>query len=168
MTAQQQEALAPVRTALLATARAEADRDLASAHLDADAALASARARARSILDAAAEEGRADAATLIAAEHEKARRRARAIELAAQRESYDELLQRVTAAVARAFAEPDRRDQLVTAIHVQLGPGAIVRDTPGGGLTGAVAGRLVDFGARAVAGRAVDALGDEVRALWAP
>jgi vacuolar-type H+-ATPase subunit E/Vma4 len=168
VTAQQQDALAPVRAALLTRARAEAERELSAAHLDAEATLARARAQARSILDAAAEEGRADAVTSIAAEHEKARRQARAIELAAQRQSYDELLQRVTAAVARAFAEPGRREQLVAAIQAQLGPRAIVRDTPGGGVTGEIAGRLVDLGARPVAGRAVDALGDEVRSLWAP
>ncbi len=167
MTAQQQEALAPVRAALLTSARAAVQRELSAAHLDAEATLAQARAQARSILDTAAEEGRADAATSIAAEHEQARRQARTVELAAQRESYDELLRHVTAAVARAFAEPDTRDQLVAAIGAQLGPDAIVRDAPGGGVTGEVAGRLVDFGARAVAGRAVDALGDEVRALWA-
>ncbi|MET8763379.1 hypothetical protein [Lentzea sp. NPDC004782] len=168
MTAQQQEALAPVRAALLAGARAEAERELSAARLDADATLASARAKANSILAAAAEEGRADAVASIAAGHEKARRAARSIGLAAQREIYEELLERVTAAVARAFTEPDRRAQLVAAVHAQLGADAIVRDAPGGGVTGEVAGRLVDLGVRAVAARAVDALGDEVRALWAP
>jgi vacuolar-type H+-ATPase subunit E/Vma4 len=168
MTAQQQDALAPVRAALLAGVRAEAERELSAARRDAEATLARARAEASSILLAAAEEGRADAAASIAAEHEKACRMARSIELTAQREIYDELLQRVTAAVARAFAEPDRRAELVAAVHAQLGAGAIVRDAPGGGVTGAVTGRLVDLGVRTVAGRAVDALGDEVRALWAP
>ncbi|USX53930.1 hypothetical protein [Lentzea sp. HUAS12] len=168
MTAQQQDALAPVRAALLAEARAEAERELTAARLDADATLARARARASSILDAAAQEGRADAASSIAAEHEKARRAARTVELTAQGEIYDELLQRVTAAVARAFTEPSRREQLVAAVHAQLGAGAVVRDAPGGGVTGEVTGRLVDLGVQAVTGRAVDALGDEVRALWAP
>jgi vacuolar-type H+-ATPase subunit E/Vma4 len=169
MTAQQQqEALAPVRAALLAEARAEAERALSAAHLDADATLARARAEARSILDLAADEGRADAARSIAAEHEKARRAARALELAAQRESYEELHRRVAAAVAHAFSEPGRRDQLVAAIRAELGADAIVRDAPGGGVRGEAAGRFVDLGVRAVTGRAVDALGDEVQALWAP
>lgn len=168
MTVQQQDALAPVRAALLARARAEADRELATAHLDADALLATARAETQSVLDTAAEEGRADAASSIAAEHEKARRAARALELAAQREIYDELRRRVTSAVARAFADPVRRDQLVAMIRAELGDDATVRDVPGGGVTGEAAGRVVDLGVEAVASRAVDALGDGVRALWAP
>jgi hypothetical protein len=168
MTVQQQDALAPVRAALLARARAEAGRELADAHLDADALLATARAESQSILDTAAEEGRADAALSIAAEHEKARRAARALELAAQREIYDELRQRVTAAVARAFSDPVRRDHLVATVRAELGAGATVRDAPGGGVTGEAAGRVVDLGVEAMAGRAVDALGDRVRTLWAP
>ncbi|MFS8098939.1 hypothetical protein LFM09_17565 [Lentzea alba] len=168
MTVQQQDALAPVRAALLARARAQAGRELAAAHLDGDALLATARAEARSILDLAAEEGRADAASSIAAEHEKARRTARALEQAAQREIYDDLRHRVTTAVARAFADPVRRDRLVAMIRTELGAGATVRDAPGGGVTGEAAGRVVDLGVEAVAGRAVDALGDGVRALWAP
>lgn len=168
MTTRQQDALAPVRAALLARARAEAGRELAAAHLDADALLATARAETQSILDTAAEEGRADAALSIAAEHEKARRAARALELTAQREIYDELRQRVTAEVGRAFTDPVRRDQLVAVIRAELGPRATVRDAPGGGMTGQAAGRVVDLGVEAVTGRAVDALGDGVRALWTP
>ncbi|WP_439657894.1 hypothetical protein ACSHWB_36670 [Lentzea sp. HUAS TT2] len=168
MTARQQDALAPVRAALLTRARADAERELAAARLDADATLASARAEARTILGKAARAGRADAVSSIAAEHEKARRAARRLELNAQREIYDELHRRVTDAVALAFAEPGRRDDLVSMIRAELGAGATVRDAARGGATGEAAGRVVDLGVEAVADRAVDALGDEVRALWTP
>lgn len=163
-----QAALAPLRSALLARARAEAGQEVAEAERQADSLLTQARATAQAILDTAASLGRSDAETVIAAKRNQARRAARLRELAAQREVYDELHRRVAAAVARLADEPTLRDRLLAEIRAVLGPDATVLDVPGGGVVGHVPGRRVDLSLRAVAERAVEELGGEVRELWAP
>lgn len=163
----QLDALAPVIAALLARARTEAEQELADARREADSTLADARAEARRILAEAAAAGRAAAAESIAAEHQRARREARALELAVQREIYDDFAHRVAAAVSRAFTDPLMRARLVASVRAELGPDASVCDGDGGGVLGVAPGKRLDLGVQAVTARAVEALGDEVRELWA-
>ncbi|MFC3890743.1 hypothetical protein ACFOWZ_04605 [Lentzea rhizosphaerae] len=164
----QLDALAPVIAALLARARTEAEQELADARREADSTLAEARTEARRILSEAAAAGRAAAAESIVIEHERARREARALELAVQREIYDDFAHRVAGAVSRAFTDPLMRARLVASVRAELGPDASVRDGDGGGVLGVAPGRRLDLGVQAVTERAVEALGDEVRELWAP
>jgi len=74
----------------------------------------------------------------------------------------------VAAAVGRLAEDPALRGRLVAAVWARLGPDATVLDAAGGGVVGVAAGRRIDLSLAAVAERAVDALGGEVRALWAP
>ncbi len=83
-------------------------------------------------------------------------------------DSYEELRRRVAAAVGRLAEDPALRGRLVAAVWARLGPDATVLDAAGGGVVGVAAGRRIDLSLAAVAERAVDALGGEVRALWAP
>lgn len=161
-------ALQPVRVALIHGAEADAERELVQARQTAGAELAEAWATAAAILERAADAGRVDADAVIAAERTAARRSARAVELAAQREVYEELRRRVAAAVARLAEDPALRGRLVAAVRARLGPDATVLEAAGGGVVGVAAGRRVDLSLVAVAERAVDALGGEVCELWAP
>ncbi len=163
-----QAALAPLRSALLARATAEAAQEVAEAQRQADSLVTQAYATAQADLETAASLGRSDAETVIVAHRSRARRAARLGELAAQREVYDELHRRVTAAMARLADEPALRDRLVAQVRAVLGPDATVLDVPGGGVIGHMAGRRVDFSLRAAAERAVNELGAGVRELWAP
>lgn len=164
----QVEALAPVRSALLAGAAADAAREVAEATRQGDDLLARARGRARAVLDEAAAAGRSDAETTMAAEHSRARRAARALELRAQKEIHDRLRHEVTAALARLVVGPEPRSRLVAAVRAALGPDARVLDAPGGGVIGQVPGRLLDLGVTALADRAVEDHGGRAQELWRP
>ncbi|WIY00519.1 hypothetical protein QRX60_41750 [Amycolatopsis mongoliensis] len=161
-------ALAPLRAALLARAVAGAAREAADADHEAAELISRARARATEIEETARAAGLADARSLTRNQHNRARRRARALELATQREIYDELRRTVAGELARLMAEPGRRDRLAERVRAILGPGATVVDAPGGGPAGLAGDRRIDLSARTVAGQAVDELGDEVRQLWTP
>jgi hypothetical protein len=164
-------ALEPVRAALLASARADADRLRAEAAAEADRVRAAARTRADAILAEARLLGAADGAVLVAAEQARARRRARELVLAAERQAYEELRARARAA-ARALREdpgyPALRERLSRLALTAAGEGALVSEHPDGGVVAEAPGRRVDCTLDGFAARAVDALGGEVTGLWAP
>ncbi|HZD01969.1 MAG TPA: hypothetical protein VFA46_17785 [Actinomycetes bacterium] len=164
------DALAPVRGFLLARARAEADRLRVEATTQADALLAEARQHAAGILDAAREQGERDGEQVAAAVQAQARRRARSLLLAAQRQAYQALRQRGRAA-ARALRKerdyPALRERLARTARQLVGPDAAVTEAPGGGVVAQAPGRRVDCALGTLADRAVDALGVEVEGLWA-
>lgn len=161
-------ALAPVRAALLAGVRAEADRLLADAEADAARRLADARAQAADLLAAARARGEADAAAVLAAETSAARRTARALVLAAQREAYERLRAEAREAVRRLLADPAERERLAGLVRARLGSGAVLRDDPDGGIRGesseAGATRTVDASVAALVDRALAGLDGE--RLW--
>lgn len=163
--------LAPVRDFLLARARDDAERRRGDAAAEADAVLAQARQQAAAILAEAAEQGAAKGAEVTAAAQAAAARRTRGLLLAAQRQAYEALRQRSRAA-ARALREdpgyPALRRRLARRAREWVGRGAIVTDTPDGGVIAEAPGRRVDCSLGTLAGRAVDALGAEVEGLWAP
>jgi vacuolar-type H+-ATPase subunit E/Vma4 len=164
------EALEPVRSALLARARATADADAARAAADADALLEQARARAAGIAATARADGERDAATVRAREAARAHREARETVLRAQQEAYAELRRQARVQV-RALQDdpsyPALLERLRRQAVAELGADATVRVHPDGGVVAESAGRRLDLSLPALADRAVDDLGAEVTSLWA-
>ncbi|MGC9669782.1 V-type ATP synthase subunit E family protein [Planosporangium sp. 12N6] len=153
------DVLAPVREALLAAARADADQIVAAAEADADAVLAAARDQAARILGQARQEGLADAAALVAADRSRARRRARVTVLRARREAYEVLRSATRAAAARLRDEPEYpelRARLVAAARRALGPDARVQEAEGGGIVAESPGHRLDLSLSGFADRAFD------------
>ncbi len=163
--------LLPVREALLARARADAERLLAEGDAEADAIIARAHAEADAIRAGARAQGEADAAAVLGAERARARRQARAVVLAAQHESYEGLRARAVEQVATLRGDPGYAtwcDRLRKEVRAALGPDAAVSEHPEGGVRGEATGRRVEYTLVALAERALDALGPDVEGLWTP
>ena len=163
--------LGPVREALLARARAEADGVLAAADATVAAAVRSARADADDLLGQARRQGEADAAGVLADERTRARRRARTVVLTAEREAYDELRRRVRAAVADLADDPAYaalQTALAERARSEFGAGATVRDDGTGGVVAEAGDRRMAYRLADLADLAVGALGPEVEGLWGP
>ena len=163
--------LLPVREALLACARADAERLLAEVDAEGDAIIARAQAEADAIRAEARAQGEADAAAVLVAERARGRRQARAVVLAAQRESYAGLRTRVVEQVATLRGDPWYAawcDGMREEVRSALGPDAVVSEHPEGGVLGEASGRRVAFTLVVLAERALDALGPDVEGLWTP
>ena len=163
------KALAPVRTALLDRARADADAALEQADAAAAAVLAAARAQAEALLHEARAEGRRDAADVRVREAARARREARTTVLRAQQAVYTDLRHRAGTAVRQLRADPcypALLDRLRGQALAELGPDAKLSEASEGGLVAEVPGRRPDLTLAALAERAVDDLGVQVAALW--
>ncbi|MFE1975332.1 hypothetical protein [Streptomyces hygroscopicus] len=165
-------ALAPVRAALLRTARDEAQGLLDRADREVAALLGEARATARSLLEEASRQGERDGAAAARSIRAGARRVARARTLAVRREAYEELRRRAFAR-GRALREdpaayPAVRDWLRQRALRLLGPDAEVTEAPDGGVVGRSAGRRAECTLDGLTARALDRLGAEVEALWSP
>ena len=161
----QSQALEPLRGALLARARAEADRLRAAAQADGERTVAQARGEAEALLADARTRGEAEGAELLAAEQTAARRSARAALLGAQRAAYEDLRSRAAQGVRALLREPENRRLLAAALRHALGDVASVSDTEDGGLFAqAPDGRSID----ASIGTLVDgALADlDLEGLW--
>ncbi|MFJ9722642.1 V-type ATP synthase subunit E family protein [Streptomyces sp. NPDC101209] len=164
-------ALEPVRAQLLRAARAEADALLAAADSDARAVLAEADGRAAAILAEARGLGEADAAAARDAARSRSRRTARARELAARRECWEELRRQVVAGVEElrhADSYPALRARLTAHVRAALGPDAEVVEAPHGGVTARTTHRRLDCGLTTLALRALERIGGEPEELWAP
>jgi vacuolar-type H+-ATPase subunit E/Vma4 len=139
-----EDALAPVRDALLAAARSESDRRVARAREEAAATVEQARAEARRVLEEARTEGERDAAALAQATRTHARRKARATVLRAQRQVNDELRRRAAVAVTSLRddpAYPALMDRLSARARAVLGRDAEVVEAPEGGVLASAPGR---------------------------
>ena len=155
--------LAPVREALLRRARADAERLLADADDEATKVLGEAWAEADERIAEARATGRADADALAGAELARARRTARGIVLATQRDAYEELRRRVIAALSTG----QLRETLVTRATEVLGEGPLrVAETPDGGVTVDRGDRHVDCSLAALADHALAALAGQLPGLW--
>jgi vacuolar-type H+-ATPase subunit E/Vma4 len=164
-------ALAPVREALLAAARADAAALLAAADADAAAAAETARGQAAALLAAARAESAADVETALAGERAAARRRARATVLAARREVFGEVRDASHAAVRALRDEPDYPrllDALTATVRAELDPAASIAEHESGGLVAVAGARRLDYSLDGFADRAVDALGAELDRRWQP
>jgi len=166
-----QDALAPVRAALLRRAREQADGLTAAARRQAAAALGQAHLDAARQLAEARAAGQAQAAPLAAAIRTEGRRGARAILLDAQRTAYEELRERVAAAVTSLRDGPDY-GPLLARLRLDAsqaaGPGAVITEAPAGGIVAHGRGLVVDCSLPRLADAAVAALGDQVTWLWTP
>ncbi|MEU6379864.1 hypothetical protein [Streptomyces sp. NPDC046909] len=164
-------ALDPVRAQLLRAARTEADTLLAAADDEASAVLADAEAQAATILAEARRLGEDDAATARDAARTRARRDARARELAAHRECWEELGRRVVSGVEDlrgTDSYPLLRARLTAYVRDALGPDARITQAPGGGVVGETGDRRLDCSLNALARRALERIGTEAEELWAP
>jgi vacuolar-type H+-ATPase subunit E/Vma4 len=163
------EALRPVGSALLARARADAERTLGEADAEAADAVARARTEADAILAEARAQGEADAAGVLATERARARRQARSVVLAAQREALEALRSQVLMRVGDLRddpAYPAWRDGLADRARAVLGEDAVVTEHSCGGVVGEAAGRRLAFTLEGLADQALDALGSDVEGLW--
>ena len=159
--------LAPLRTALLRSARTEAARLRAEAEAYRDAALAEARGRAETIRAEARERGRADAAALVATDLAATGRAARQIVLSARRDAYRDLCREVRRTAAAWLGEPAVRKAFQALAADRLGPEATVDPGPAG-LTAAAGGRQLELRADTLADAAVRRLGATLEELWEP
>jgi vacuolar-type H+-ATPase subunit E/Vma4 len=161
--------LAIVRAALLAGAASDAEHVLAAADRDVAARLADAAAEVAGERAAARAGAERDAEAIVARSRSRARRRARAIVLAAQQAAAEQLR-----AQARSAARELRTDpaypallaRLTATARDRLGPRAVAREHPDGGVLAEADGRRVAFTLDAAADRAVEALGRRVEELW--
>jgi len=167
----QEAALAPVRAAMLRRAASHADRVIRDARRQADAIVAQARRDADQSVSGELAAARARAAVMAAAELSRGRHRARSILLSARRDARDELIGRASAAICGLRDEPGYArllDRLTRLALAAAGPQATVTEHPAGGAVAHAPGVLVDCSLPRLASRAVEALGEQVRELWAP
>jgi vacuolar-type H+-ATPase subunit E/Vma4 len=163
--------LAPVREAMLRSARAQAAGMIAQARDQADGMLADARAQAARTVAQASEAGQRDAAALAAAQRNRGRQAARSLLLSAQREAYQDFRAQVRLAVSGLRHQPGYdvlRKRLAETAAALAGPGAVVTGAPGGGVIARAPGIVVDCSLSRLAGFAADALGAQAAQLWAP
>jgi vacuolar-type H+-ATPase subunit E/Vma4 len=154
--------LRPVAEALRDRAAAEARQVRAAADEAADRMVADARAEAARTLTEARQRGTADAESAMAHEAIRARRQARGLVLRTRQQAYEQLRTRCRQAVLELRHEPgypQLREQLADTARRVLGPGAVVRDAPEGGVIGEVAGRRLDLSLLGFADRALAAMG---------
>jgi vacuolar-type H+-ATPase subunit E/Vma4 len=163
--------LEAVGAAMLADARADAERIVADARREAEQRVADARREAATIVEDAERDGERDASARLARERARVRRDARAVLLAAQRQVYDDLVERAHAGV-RALARRDDYRTLIARLSAQatsqLGPDAVVTVDPDGepGLTAAAGSRRVDYRLTTLADQAIRRLGPTLAKLW--
>jgi hypothetical protein len=154
-------ALRPVRDALLAAARREADQAWAQAESTAGLTLANAEETAAQIRKDAHARGVADCAEAVATERSRAGRQARTLVLNARVDEYRALRAAARETVAALRDDPDYpriRQGLVDVVRSVLGTSADVREGECGGIVGEVPGRRADYSLAGFAERAVDAV----------
>jgi vacuolar-type H+-ATPase subunit E/Vma4 len=150
--------LEPVRAALLARARADAAAVDVAASRAAARTLADAQKEVARITAGARESGEREARAALAADRMRVRRQARGTVLAAQREGYEQLRTAARAALRLWGTEAAAREALVRKAREVLGPDAVLRDAPGGGILAEHAGRRLDLSLDALADRALEAV----------
>lgn len=162
---EQRLALEPLRRALLANARAEADRIRRSAEEAGRRAVADAEEEVAVMLATARAQGEEDGAALRRADDARARSAARTVVLADRRAVYEELRRRARVAVRELLVEPGDRQRLAEALRRGLGAGAAVSDTDDGGLLARAAdGRVIDASVGVLVDRALAGL--DLEQLW--
>lgn len=162
-------ALDPLREALRADAREEAEEIKSRAAEEVEAVLAAAQQRADEVVADAEAQGTAGARAAAALRSARARREANELVLAKQETLRRSLVDQVVLAVQRMRGE--RRytawvDHLTRRCHEALGPEATVTPSPSGGVIGEVGSRRLDLSVPVLAAATVEAHAVEVRQLW--
>ena len=153
-------ALAPVRADLLATAHASAARELAEAEAQATAVETAAREQARAVVVAARAEGEELGLAQAARRVARARRDAREQVLAARLRRHEVVHQAARDRASALRDDPDyprilaRLEELALA---RLGPGAVVTESPAGGVTARAGSRQLDLTLPTLAEQGVEA-----------
>jgi vacuolar-type H+-ATPase subunit E/Vma4 len=163
--------VAPLRTALLSAAEAEAESVIVDASSRAAREISDAQAEVTALVDRARAEGEAAARREAIHVVGRARSEGRALVLAAQREVYDELHRRTLADVEALRLEPAYGrllERLEGMARAQLGPKASVEVDPPtiGGVRASSGKRRIDLTLPALADRCLAALGTELERLW--
>ena len=155
----------PLHDALLEQAHADAARILARAEERAAHIAAAAEERAASILADARAEGAGAASLEGGREQAAARRRARALVLAAQRQIWDELRAAARSAVREA-ADEALLERLAQTARRQLGGDAVIERDAAGGLRASAGVRRVDYTLEPLVDRCLALLGSAVSEVW--
>ena len=162
--------LDPVRDALLADARRDADEAYAAAERDANAQLHDARRASDRLLTRARAAGESDARAAVAEELARARREAREVVLVARREADDSMRSAAQQAVQQLRRAPDYPaliDGLTRLARGQLGERATVAiDEVVGGVVATAGSRSVDYRLPEIAQRCLDSPTRELEAAW--
>ena len=165
--AAREAALEPLRVALLIRAGKDADLMRGAAEDDGRQALAAAQETSRQSLANARAQGEAQAALLAAEERSRARRKARGVVLAAQRQAYEVLRTQVGDAIRRRLADSRWQDRLNVVLLRQLGAEATIHEQEGGGVVAQSAdGRRIDASIDVLVDLALSHL--QLEGLWAP
>jgi len=154
-----------VRANHLETARARAEAIVRDARAQADQMLTSSTADAKALTERAEQEGDASADLDTNRGWTAARRRARGILLAAQRDLYDELRGAIAAAVQSDARYPSFLQQLADEARRRLGPGAEV-GVAGSEVNGTRKERHVRWSLQDLIDESLGRLGPEVEELW--
>jgi vacuolar-type H+-ATPase subunit E/Vma4 len=161
----------PLRASLLASVAAETARSRADARQEGELRLGEAARRAEELVARARSLGESDAGPEVARRRLRARRRARALTLAARREVYEELRREaVAAALSLRGTEPYPAllERLAAAAREQLGGEATLELDPPeqGGVIASSGERRVDYTLPALVDRCLAGSGMELRRLW--
>lgn len=165
------QALEPVRRALLADAKAEADRIVSAALDAADELIAEAQAEADAAVDEAHHRAQLSAQAYAGQRLAQIRSDSHRAVLDTEAQLGQRLLDEVHTAARALRGEPRYPallDHLESLARSQLGDGAVIdRDPePDGGIVAKAGPRRVDYRLVALADRAIDTLADEVAELW--
>lgn len=164
-------ALDPLRDALHAAAREEADEAESRAAEEVEAVLTAAQQRAEEVVADAAAQGTAGARAAAALRSARARREANELVLAEQEALRRALVDQVVRAAQGLRGEQRYAawvDHLTRRCHEALGPLATVTPSPSGGVIGELGSRRLDLSVPVLAAAAVEAHAVEVRQLWTP
>lgn len=157
--------LDPVRANHLESSRARAEAIVRDARAQADQIIARSSADARAMTEQAEHEGEASADLDTDRSWTAARRRARSILLAAQRDVYDELRSAVGRAVQSDAGYPSFLGRLADEASRRLGPGAEVR-IDGNEVLGTRKERHVRWTLQDMIDESVGRLGPDIEELW--
>lgn len=161
----------PLRASLLAAVAADAARDLERVRAERAERVADAHRRADAVVADARRAGEQEGAAEVAHRLVRARREARRLALAAQREAYEGFRARALelALARRGTPEYDELlERLAETTRAQLGADAeLERDPPDrGGILGRHGGRRVDYTLPALVDHAIAGLGTAPERLW--
>lgn len=157
--------LDPVRAHHLAGARSHADAIVRDARAQADQIIAKSTADANALTDQAEHEGQASADLDTNRSWIAARRRARGILLAAQREAYDELRNSVAGAVQSDARYASLLQHFANLASRRLGPGAEVR-VDQDAVLGTRKERHVRWSLQDFVDESLSLIGPDVEELW--